>query len=78
MKNLEQQGEAARRAARVMMTASTGQKNEALAGMAQALLDGCADILAANREDLEAEMCIRDRADMVSQFEVADDYTQIN
>lgn len=54
MKNLEQQGEAARRAARVMMTASTGQKNEALAGMAQALLDGCADILAANREDLEA------------------------
>ena len=37
MKNLEQQGEAARRAARVMMTASTGQKNEALAGMAQAV-----------------------------------------
>lgn len=40
MKNLEQQGEAARRAARVMMTASTGQKNEALAGMAQAFWTG--------------------------------------
>ena len=35
MKNLEQQGEAARRAARVMMTASTGQKNEALAHIAR-------------------------------------------
>lgn len=45
---------AAKRASRLMMTAGTEQKNNALSAMADALEINCADILAANAVDISA------------------------
>ncbi|MEQ8399552.1 MAG: glutamate-5-semialdehyde dehydrogenase [Roseitalea porphyridii] len=47
-------GARARAAAAPLAIATTGQKNAALNAMADALMDGQADILAANRSDMEA------------------------
>ncbi|QBK32038.1 glutamate-5-semialdehyde dehydrogenase [Roseitalea porphyridii] len=47
-------GARARVAAAPLAIATTGQKNAALNAMADALMDGQADILAANRSDMEA------------------------
>lgn len=54
MTTLESQGQMARQAARVLACAGTQQKNQALEGIAQALLRRQDEILAANQEDVEA------------------------
>ena len=52
MQELMQKAAAAREAARKMALAATAEKNAALLNMADALLAGQAEILAANREDI--------------------------
>jgi glutamate-5-semialdehyde dehydrogenase len=47
-------GQRARQAAKVMAQAVTGQKNEALSAMADAIQARCADLLKANQRDLDA------------------------
>ena len=54
MTDLTMQGDAARRAARFLMTASTDEKNRALFEMAKGLLAEWEQILAANEQDLAA------------------------
>lgn len=54
MTKLEQQGQAAKAAARILSTAGTQAKNDALAAIAQGLLDHMADLLSANEADLTA------------------------
>ena len=54
MTYLTMQGDAARRAARFLMTASTDEKNRALFEMAKGLLAEWGQILAANEQDLAA------------------------
>ena len=51
---LEQQGAAAKAAARVLACAGTAKKNEALAAMADALWNGRQEWLDANAEDVAA------------------------
>ena len=52
MQELMQKAATAREAARKMALAATAEKNAALLNMADALLAGQAEILAANREDI--------------------------
>lgn len=47
-------GARARKASRVMASANTGQKNAALAAIADALLESRASLLAANKQDMDA------------------------
>lgn len=47
-------GVSARKASRVMASANTGQKNAALAAIADALLESRASLLAANKQDMDA------------------------
>jgi len=47
-------GVRARKASRVMASANTGQKNAALAAIADALLESRASLLAANKQDMDA------------------------
>ncbi|MCK4743021.1 MAG: glutamate-5-semialdehyde dehydrogenase [Sulfuriflexus sp.] len=47
-------GMRARKASRVMASANTGQKNAALAAIADALLESRASLLAANKQDMDA------------------------
>ncbi|QKV19996.1 glutamate-5-semialdehyde dehydrogenase [Oricola thermophila] len=47
-------GARAKAASRPLAIASTAQKNAALLAMAEAIIDGCSDILAANDADMEA------------------------
>ena len=54
MTNLEQQGRAAKEAARVLAVASSAQKDAALEAIAQALEARQAELLAANARDLSA------------------------
>ena len=54
MTNLEQQGRAAKEAARVLAVASSAQKDAALEAIAQALEARQAELLAANERDLSA------------------------
>ena len=54
MTKLEQQGQAAKAAAHILSTAGTRVKNDALAAIAQGLLDHMTDLLAANEADLIA------------------------
>ncbi len=51
---LEQMGAAARAAARALASATAGEKNKALQCMAQSLLERQEEILAANRQDMDA------------------------
>ena len=51
---LQQLGQNARTAARMLATVGTAQKNEALVCMANALMAHTANILAANAEDIAA------------------------
>jgi len=50
---LQTKGAAAKRAARELVRTSTGAKNQALAAIAEALLDRSADILRANQHDVQ-------------------------
>lgn len=50
---LEQMGAKAKAAARVLAKAGTVQKNKVLKAMAEALIAGTAEILAANEKDVE-------------------------
>ena len=51
---LERMGAAARAAARALASATAGEKNKALQCMAQSLLERQEEILAANRQDMDA------------------------
>ena len=51
--SVEQMGQRAREASRVLACAKTSQKNDALLAMAKAIRGNCAEILSANAKDLE-------------------------
>src|SRR4030067_1456525 len=66
--NLTSLGQRARTAARTLAQASTAQKNAALLALAERLIQDSAEILAANRDDLEASRAAGLSPDLIDRL----------